>query len=70
MVNVWITRWKAGKMVEIRTYVDAARVIRLLYDNEEWSNSTTHTDHTEFRPGPRGMPPMAALERLVEKMES
>ena len=57
-------------MVEIRTYVDAARVIRLLYDNEEWSNSTTYTDHTEFRPGPRGMPPMAALERLVGKMES
>ncbi|EMD85577.1 hypothetical protein COCHEDRAFT_1118249 [Bipolaris maydis C5] len=68
MVNVWITRWEHDKMVEIRTYVDAARVTELLHDNEVWSNSSTHSDHTTFLPGPRGMPQTSALESLLAKI--
>ncbi|XP_014553697.1 hypothetical protein COCVIDRAFT_54695, partial [Bipolaris victoriae FI3] len=68
MVNVWITQWEHNKMVKIRTYVDAARVTELLHDNEVWSNSTTHSDHMAFLPGPRGMPQTSALESLIEKM--
>lgn len=57
MVNVWITRWKEGKMVEIRTYVDAVAVIELLRENESWTNSTAETERYDFLPGPEGMPP-------------
>ena len=57
MVNVWITRWKDSKMVEIRTYVDAVAVIELLRENESWTNSTTETEHYDYLPGPEGMPP-------------
>lgn len=57
MVNVWITRWEEGKMNEIRTYVNANDVRRLLFTNEEWTNSTTRTEHLDFLPGPEGMPP-------------
>ncbi|KAL2004494.1 hypothetical protein VTN00DRAFT_3466 [Thermoascus crustaceus] len=57
ITNVWVTRWEDGKMVEVRTYVDADDVSRMLFDNEIWSNSSTFTEHDDFMPGPAGMPP-------------
>ncbi|KAL2002552.1 hypothetical protein VTN02DRAFT_6501 [Thermoascus thermophilus] len=57
LTNVWVTRWDDGKMVEVRTYVDADDVSRMLFDNEIWSNSSTSTEHDDFMPGPAGMPP-------------
>lgn len=44
-------------MVEVRTYVDADDVSRMLFDNEIWSNSSTFTEHDDLMPGPAGMPP-------------
>lgn len=65
MVNVWVTKWQDGRMVEVRTYMDAPETQRILYENELWTNSTTETDHKEFVPGPVGMPDETVLARLA-----
>nr|ULT85506.1 maleidride dimerizing cylcase [Wicklowia aquatica] len=53
LINVWVTRWRDGKIHQVRTYIDAQETTLLLYQNENWTNSTTHTDHTTYLPGPR-----------------
>ncbi|KAJ5104476.1 hypothetical protein NUU61_001823 [Penicillium alfredii] len=65
IVNVWVTRWYRGQMVEIRTYIDAARIMEALHKNEIWWNSTTFRDNHQFMPGPAGMPDIKALEGLM-----
>lgn len=65
-VNVWLTKWSGNRIVEVKTYVDGAVVIELLEENEVWFNSTQHTVHTEFMPGPRGMPPSRIMNSLKD----
>ncbi|OKL57228.1 hypothetical protein UA08_07380 [Talaromyces atroroseus] len=65
VINVWVTRWHKGQMVEIRTFTDSAPVIEVLQKNEIWWNSSTWTDHTQFIPGPSGMPDLSLLEGLM-----
>jgi hypothetical protein len=67
LINVWVTRWRDGKIHQVRTYIDAQETTLLLYQNENWTNSTTHTDHTTYLPGPRGMPDMVALAEFMAK---
>ncbi|KAL2000997.1 hypothetical protein VTN02DRAFT_2356 [Thermoascus thermophilus] len=63
LINVWVTRWKDGRIVQARTYIDAQETTLILYQNEDWTNSTTHTDHQKFLPGPRGMPDMGWMAK-------
>lgn len=65
VVNVWVTRWYQGQMVEIRTYIDAGRIMDALHKNEVWWNGTTLRDHQQYMPGPAGMPDLKALEDLL-----
>ncbi|KAJ5833706.1 hypothetical protein N7474_002017 [Penicillium riverlandense] len=66
IVNVWVTRWgHHGQMVEIRTYIDAARIMEALHKNEIWWNGTTFRDNLQYMPGPAGMPDMKELEGLM-----
>lgn len=67
LINVWVTRWRDGKIHQVRTYIDAQETTLLLYQNENWTNSTTHTDHTTYLPGPRGMPDMVVLAEFMAK---
>ena len=66
IVNVWVTRWSQHEqMIEVRTYIDSTRVSQMLHENEIWWNATRYTDHTEFEPGPAGMPNLTELEQLM-----
>lgn len=67
MINVWVTKWEDGKMIEVRTFIDGPVTTRILYENEIWTNSSTDTDHLEFLPGPRGMPDMDDLSQKMAK---
>lgn len=35
-INVWVTKWYQDKMVEIRTYIDAPKIMEALHKNEIW----------------------------------
>ncbi|KAJ5689092.1 hypothetical protein N7462_003484 [Penicillium macrosclerotiorum] len=65
IVNVWVTRWFRKQMVEIRTYIDAPRIMDALYKNEIWWNGTTVRDNVQYMPGPAGMPDLKQLEDLM-----
>lgn len=52
-------------MVEIRTYIDSARIMEALHKNEIWWNGTTFRDNVNYMPGPVGMPDIKALEDLM-----
>ncbi|OKO99935.1 hypothetical protein PENSUB_8152 [Penicillium subrubescens] len=67
IVNVWVTRWHARtkQMVEIRTYIDAPRIMDALHKNELWWNGTTFRDNLQYMPGPAGMPDLKQLEDLM-----
>lgn len=65
VVNVWVTRWYRGQMVEIRTYIDAGRINDGLFKNEIWWNGTTFRDNVQYMPGPAGMPDLRQLEQLM-----
>ena len=66
IINVWVTRWSQHEqMIEVRTYVDSTKVTQILHENEIWWNATRFTDHTEFEPGPAGMPNLTELEQLM-----
>ncbi|GFF51840.1 protein RDR1 [Aspergillus lentulus] len=65
IVNVWVTRWDRGQMVEIRTYIDSARIMEALHKNEIWWNGTTFRDNIHYMPGPAGMPDLKKLEDLM-----
>ncbi|GIC89811.1 nuclear transport factor 2 family protein [Aspergillus udagawae] len=65
IVNVWVTRWDQGQMVEIRTYIDSARIMEALHKNEIWWNGTTFRNNIHYMPGPAGMPDLKKLEDLM-----
>ncbi|KAE8362950.1 hypothetical protein BDV27DRAFT_130744 [Aspergillus caelatus] len=65
IVNVWVTRWYQDQMVEIRTYIDAPRIMDALHKNELWWNGTTFRDNVHYMPGPAGMPDLKELEDLM-----
>lgn len=65
VVNIWVTRWHEGQMVEVRTYIDSARIIEALHKNEFWWNGTTYRDNLQYMPGPGGMPDLEELEALM-----
>ncbi|KAH7559091.1 hypothetical protein J3E72DRAFT_379459 [Bipolaris maydis] len=67
IINVWVTKWHNGRIVKVRTYIDAVESMIMLKENEVWTNSSTETEHTNFLPGPRGMPDMAALGEFLAK---
>ena len=52
-------------MVEIRTYIDAPRIMDALHKNEIWWNGTTLRDNLQYMPGPAGMPNLTELEGLM-----
>ena len=52
-------------MVEVRTYIDSARIIEALHKNEVWWNGTTYRDNLLYMPGPGGMPDLQELEGLM-----
>ena len=52
-------------MIKVRTYIDSTRVSQMLHGNEIWWNATRDTDHTQFEPGPAGMPNLTELEQLM-----
>lgn len=52
-------------MVEIRTFTDSAPVLQVLMENELWLNSSTWADHTQFIPGPSGMPDIDLIEKMM-----
>jgi hypothetical protein len=57
-LGLWVSRWNSDLQIdEVKTYVDAGKIITTLQQNEIWWNSTEHITHTEFVPGPGGMPP-------------
>lgn len=61
-----MTRWDHNQqMVEIRTYIDAGRIMEALHKNEIWWNGTTARDHLQYMPGPVGMPDLKELEDLM-----
>lgn len=64
---MWVTKWHNGRIVKVRTYIDAVESMIMLKENEVWTNSSTETEHTSFLPGPRGMPNMAALGEFLAK---
>ncbi|KAJ5146267.1 uncharacterized protein N7515_000831 [Penicillium bovifimosum] len=65
IINVWFTRWDHDQMVEIRTYVDAPKIMEALHKNEIWWNGTTHRNNVQYMPGPSGMPDLEELEGLM-----
>lgn len=65
IVNVWVTRWHRNQMVEIRTYIDAPRIMEALHKNEIWWNGTTVRDNVQYMPGPAGMPDLKQLEDMM-----
>ncbi|KAE8387942.1 hypothetical protein BDV23DRAFT_185803 [Aspergillus alliaceus] len=66
IVNVWVTKWDANKqMVEIRTYIDAPRIMDALSKNELWWNGSTSRENVHYVPGPAGMPDLKELEDLM-----
>ncbi|KAJ5461294.1 uncharacterized protein N7458_002846 [Penicillium daleae] len=67
IVNVWVTRWhpQTKQMVEIRTYIDAPRIMDALHKNELWWNGTTFRDNFQYMPGPAGLPDLKQLEGLM-----
>lgn len=65
IVNVWVTRWYRNQMVEIRTYIDAPRIMDALHKNEIWWNGTTVRDNLQYMPGPAGMPDLKQLEGMM-----
>jgi hypothetical protein len=62
---VWVTRWYRNQMVEIRTYIDAPRIMDALHKNEIWWNGTTARDNLQYMPGPAGMPDLKQLEDMM-----
>ncbi|OOF92163.1 hypothetical protein ASPCADRAFT_30186, partial [Aspergillus carbonarius ITEM 5010] len=62
IVNVWVTRWYEDQMVEIRTYIDAPKIMDALHKNEIWWNGTTARENWQYMPGPAGMPDLKELE--------
>jgi hypothetical protein len=52
-------------MVEIRTYIDAPKIMDALHKNEIRWNGTTMRDNLLYMPGPAGMPDMKEIEGLL-----
>ena len=53
----WVSRWDDDRIIqEVRTYVDAGQIIRTLWDNEIYMNSSDRVTHRDFVPGPGGLP--------------
>ncbi|CAG8886655.1 unnamed protein product [Penicillium nalgiovense] len=65
IINVWFTRWHDGQMVEIRTYIDAPKIMDALHKNEIWWNGTTLRDNLQYMPGPAGMPDLKEIEGMM-----
>ncbi|RAK95162.1 uncharacterized protein BO80DRAFT_419603 [Aspergillus ibericus CBS 121593] len=62
IINVWVTRWHENQMVEVRTYIDAPKIMDALHKNEIWWNGTTERENWRYMPGPAGMPDLKELE--------
>ncbi|KAL4928659.1 uncharacterized protein BDV17DRAFT_281762 [Aspergillus undulatus] len=56
VVNVWVTKWYKGQIVEARTYIDQGSVTDALRRNEMWTNGTSYRENRQYMPGPSGMP--------------
>ncbi|EIT80456.1 hypothetical protein AO1008_07331 [Aspergillus oryzae 100-8] len=65
IVNVWVTRWYQDQMVEIRTYIDAPRIMDALHKNELWWNGTTFRDNVHYMPGPAAHFCLVALQLVM-----
>ncbi|KAJ5958341.1 uncharacterized protein N7479_005491 [Penicillium vulpinum] len=65
ITNVWFTRWYRDQMVEIRTYIDAPKIMEALHKNEIWWNGTTLRDNLQYMPGPAGMPDLKEIEGMM-----
>ena len=52
-------------MVEIRTYIDAPKIMEALHKNEIWWNGTTLRENLLYMPGPSGMPDLKELEGMM-----
>ncbi|KAL2865627.1 uncharacterized protein BJX67DRAFT_168647 [Aspergillus lucknowensis] len=65
VVNVWVTRWHEGQMVEIRTFIDQGRIMEALHKNELWWNATSFRENLQYMPGPAGMPDLEELKKLM-----
>jgi hypothetical protein len=65
VVNVWVTRWHEGQIVEARTYIDQGSVTDALRRNELWTNGTSYRDNLHYMPGPAGMPDLDELKKLM-----
>nr|A0A348HAX8.1 RecName: Full=Dimerizing cyclase phiC; AltName: Full=Phomoidride biosynthesis cluster protein C; Flags: Precursor [fungal sp. ATCC 74256]BBG28500.1 putative hypothetical protein [fungal sp. ATCC 74256] len=58
LTSLWVSRWDEDKLLrEVRTYVDAGQIMRTLWDNEIWWNSSDRVTHYDIMPGPGGLPP-------------
>lgn len=66
VVNVWVTKWYEGQMVEARTYIDQGSVTDALRRNELWTNGTSYRENPQCMPGPSGMPDLEELKKLMQ----
>lgn len=58
LTSLWVSRWDENKLLrEVRTYVDAGQIMRTLWDNEIWWNSSDRVTHYDVMAGPGGLPP-------------
>ncbi|EED15406.1 conserved hypothetical protein [Talaromyces stipitatus ATCC 10500] len=65
LTSLWVSRWdEDGLIREVRTWVDAGQIMRTLWDNEIWFNSSDRVHHYDFIPGPGGLPPIANKTEL------
>ncbi|RAK83694.1 hypothetical protein BO79DRAFT_160229 [Aspergillus costaricaensis CBS 115574] len=65
IINVWVTKWYQDQMVEIRTYIDAPKIMDALHKNEIWWNGTSERENMLYMPGPAGMPDLKELEGFM-----
>ncbi|KAL3442187.1 hypothetical protein BJX65DRAFT_299193 [Aspergillus insuetus] len=65
VINVWVTRWHQGQMVEVRTFIDQGQMTEVLHKNELWWNATSFRENLHYIPGPAGMPDLDELKKLM-----
>lgn len=72
LTSLWVARWDENRLLkEVRTYVDAGQIMRTLWDNEIWFNSSDRVTHYDVLPGPGGLPPglNASIDLQTEMIE-
>ncbi|RDW56973.1 hypothetical protein BP5796_13040 [Coleophoma crateriformis] len=69
LTSLWVARWGEDKKLhEVRTYVDAGQIIKTLMDNEIYFNSSDRVYHSDFVPGPAGLPPWMNKTGLAKEV--